>query len=132
MFFNSYPIAYDDAASIDGASWLAIYVKVALPMSKPAIVLSLLFSSVWYWNETSQAGMFFGTEIPTLPLQLENFVARYEAIFGRDDAVSSVNRLNEATSLSGTLLSILPLVVMYICLQRQFVESIDRTGIAGE
>ena len=76
--------------------------------------------------------MFFGTEIPTLPLQLENFVARYEAIFGRDDAVSSVNRLNEATSLSGTLLSILPLVVMYICLQRQFVESIDRTGIAGE
>lgn len=132
MFFSSYPIAYDNAASIDGASSLQIYTRVALPMSKPAIVLSMLFSSVWYWNETSQAGMYFGTKIATLPLQLENFVARYESIFGRDDSINSVTRLNEATTLAGTLLSIILLLVLYICLQRQFVESIDRTGIAGE
>ena len=132
MFFNSYPAAYDEAASIDGASWFSVYFKIALPMSRPAIILSLLFSGVWYWNETTQASMYFGTAIPTLPLQLENFVARYEAIFGKDDSVNSISRLNEATTLAGTLLSVLPLIILYLCLQRQFVESIDRTGIAGE
>ena len=132
MFFNSYPSTYDEAAAIDGASWFSVYLKIALPMSRPAIILSLLFSGVWYWNETTQASMYFGTAIPTLPLQLENFVARYEAIFGKDDSVSSISRLNEATTLSGTLLSVLPLIILYLCLQRQFVESIDRTGIAGE
>lgn len=132
MFFKSYPLTYDEAAEIDGATALRIYSSIAMPMSRSAIVLSLLFSGVWYWNETAQASMYFADAIPTLPVQLGNFAARYEAIFGKDDAVNTVSRLNQATSLAGTLLSILPILFLYICLQKQFVESIDRTGIAGE
>ena len=132
MFFKSYPLTYDEAAEIDGASSLRIYASIAMPMSRSAIVLSMLFSGVWYWNETTQASMYFADAIPTLPVQLSNFTARYEAIFGKDDAVNTVSRLNQATSLAGTLLSILPILILYICLQKQFVESIDRTGIAGE
>lgn len=134
MFFNSYPLSFDEAASIDGANSLSIYWKIALPMSKGATVLSLLFSSVWYWNETTQSAMFFGTKYTTLPLQLANLEARFTSLFGKNDnpAVDSATRFNQSTSMAGTMLSILPLVIFYICLQRQFVESIDRTGIAGE
>ena len=45
---------------------------------------------------------------------------------------SSGSAINESISLAGTLLSILPIVILYICLQKQFVESIERSGITGE
>lgn len=135
QFFSSYPRSFDEAAQLDGANRARIFLKVALPISTSAIVLSLLFSFVWYWNETSQANLLFGSTIKTLPLQLSSFQSRYEALFGSGsagDAGDSVNRLNDSISLAGTLLSILPVVVMYLLLQKQFVESIERTGITGE
>jgi multiple sugar transport system permease protein len=45
--------------------------------------------------------------------------------------VNIFDRLNEAVKLSGTFLNILPLLIMYFILQKWFVESVERTGIAG-
>ncbi len=132
QFFSSYPTSFDEAAELDGAGKAKIFFKISMPMASTAVVLSLLLSFVWYWNETTEANMMFGAVIKTLPLQLANFTARYEAIYGAADQTSTVNRLNESVSLAGTLLSILTLLIMYICLQRQFIESIERTGLTGE
>lgn len=132
VFFSSYPIAYDEAAKIDGANNFRLYYKIALPMAKPAITLSFLFSLVWYWNETSESSMYFGGKITTLPMQLAQFAARYADMFGRQDSVDTVAKMYEAIPLAGTCLSILPLVVIYLLLQKQFVESIERAGITGE
>lgn len=132
MFFTSYPKAYDEAAKIDGANSIMLYRKIALPMSRSAIVLTYLFSLVWYWNETNESTLYFGQKIATLPMQLANFAAKYSDIFGRDDAIDTVSKMTAAIPLSGTFLSVLPLVLIYILLQRQFVESIERVGITGE
>lgn len=132
QFFSSYPTSFDEAAELDGAGKGKIFFRISLPMASIAVVLSLLLSFVWYWNETTESNMMFGAVIKTLPLQLANFTARYEAIYGVADQSSTVNRLNESVSLAGTLLSILTLLIIYICLQRQFIESIERTGLTGE
>lgn len=131
QFFNSYPRSLDEAAQIDGARKINIFLRIAIPMAKPAIVVSILFSFVWYWNETTQSGLLFGTVIKTLPMKLGSFAESYKSLYN-SGASDTVNALNEAVSLAGTFLSILPLMVMYLILQKQFVESIERTGITGE
>lgn len=131
QFFKSYPIVLDEAAEIDGAGKFATFFRIALPMSVPAIVVAFLFSFVWYWNETYLAGIYFGKEIQTLPMRLQSFVNSYSALYPGSDG-STENRLNESIRMAGTLITIAPLILMYIVLQKQFVESVDRTGITGE
>ncbi len=132
QFFASYPKALDEAAEIDGCSKFRIFYQIALPTAVPAVVLSAVASFVWYWNETSQSSMFFGNKIPTLPIQLSIFTDRYTALYGATDTLSEVDRINEAVTLAGTLLSVLPLIIIYLILQRKFMQSVEMTGIAGE
>ena len=130
QYFTSYPKTLDEAAGLDGAGKFTIFTKIALPISKGAIVLTILFSFVWYWNETYQSGLMFGSVLQTLPLKLQSFTARYEAIYGSGSGLGG--NINESITLAGTFLSIIPLLILYIFLQRQFVESIEQSGITGE
>ena len=128
QYFSSYPKALDEAAEIDGAGKVRLFLKIALPMASGAVVLSILFSFVWYWNETYQSNIMFGWVIQTLPLRLQSFTLQYEAIYGADAAGS----ISESVVLAGTVLSVLPILLLYVLLQRQFVESIEQAGITGE
>lgn len=128
-FFSTYPKSLDESAYLEGAGRLTVFFRVALPLAVPAHVVSFLFSFVWYWNETTQASLMFGSVIKTLPIKLGSFADSYKSLYASDVSFSSVN---EAVSLAGTLLSILPLLIFYLILQRQFVESIEKSGITGE
>lgn len=134
QMFKNYPVSIDEAAELDGAGKYKIFGLIALPIAKSGIVLSVLFSFVWYWNETRQSGLFFGTEIKTLPMKLGGFAAAYADTFGEaaKGAADQAVNINEAITLAGTMLSCLPILVMFIILQKQFVESIAKTGITGE
>lgn len=131
--FNSYPVALDEAAELDGAGKYKVFFRIAIPIAKPAIVLTMLFSFVWYWNETRQSGLFFGENIKTLPMKLGSFAASYADLFeNAANATDAAMNINEAVTLAGTMLSCLPILIMFIILQKQFVESIEKSGITGE
>ncbi len=129
--FISLPKALEEAARLDGASDLRIFVTIAMPAAIPAYVVSLIFSIVWYWNETFLTVIFLGGGVTTLPMQLSRFVQAYENLYP-PGVVNIFDRLNEAVKMSGTFLNILPLLAMYFGLQKWFVESVERTGITGE
>lgn len=131
QFFKTYPKAIDEAAQIDGANKWQIFYMMAVPIGVPAIVVSLIFSFVWYWNETYLSSFYFGKTIQTLPMKLQSFVDSYNRLYPTMDG-SVVNRLNESIRMAGTLVTILPLIIVYLFLQRQFIESIEKTGITGE
>lgn len=131
QFFRMVPKALEEAAQIDGAGHFRIFFTIALPMAVPGIIISFLFSFVWYWNETYLASVYFGDALKTLPLQLQKFVATYEKMFPAEMGLSG-NKLNEGIKMAGTLLSILPLLIVYFITQRWFVEGVDRSGITGE
>ncbi len=129
--FLSLPKALEEAARLDGASSLKIFLSIALPAAVPSYIIAIIFSTVWYWNETYLTVIFLEGGIQSLPMQLSKFVQAYENLYP-PGTVNIFDRLNEAVKLSGTFLNILPLLAIYFLLQKWFVESVERTGIAGE
>jgi multiple sugar transport system permease protein len=131
--FRMIPRALDEAAQIDGAGRIKLFFHINLRLAVPAIVVVAVFSFVWYWNETYLSSLYFGNVIKTLPLQLQRFVESYSQIYKNVGAVVKPDLLiNEGIRLSGTLITILPLIIMYVIFERKLVESIDKAGITGE
>ena len=94
-----------------------------------------MFSFVWYWNESYLTnlyvhGVYGASSWTTLVIQLDNFASNYSSY--QQTAAAGATNLNESINMAGTLISILPLLIMYFFLQKQFVESIDKSGITGE
>ena len=135
QFFRQIPKVLIEASKIDGAGHLKSFLRIALPSAAPAFITVSLFSFVWYWNESYLTELYVkGVKLDsgwtTLVLQLDAFATNYNSY--ASTAVNGATSLNESISMSGTMLSILPLLLLYFVLQRHFVESIDRTGITGE
>lgn len=131
QFFESYPKALDEAAQIDGANAFRVFTRVAIPMAIPAIVVTFLFSYIWFWNETTQLSLLSGSAVRTLPMSLQAFADSFNKLYPSND-VSVGGALNEAIRMAGTLLAISPLMLVYLFLQKTFIQSVERTGITGE
>lgn len=128
QFYKMIPKALDEAAQIDGASRLYIYFKIAIPLSIPSFITSFLFSFVWQWNETYQTFMFLGDGWQTLQTRLAIFVSAAQG-----NQVSLVEAAqNEAQAMAGNILIMIPMLIVYLILQKQFIEGIDKSGITGE
>ena len=135
QFFRQVPKVLIEAAQIDGAGYFKSFFRISLPSAAPAFITVALFSFVWYWNESYLTEMYVSGVMKssgwtTLVIQLDNFATNYSAY--ASTATSGATSINEAINMAGTMLSILPLMLMYFVLQRYFVESIDRTGNTGE
>ena len=107
-----------------------------MPLAVPAVIVTTLFSFVWYWNETFLVNLFLGfgntreDGLTTLLLELSRFAQSYHGSV--EAAGIAPDPLNEGIRMAGTMLSILPLGILYLVLQRYFVESVDKAGITGE
>ena len=133
QFFRSLPASLEEAAKIDGAGIIRIFVFIAVPLAFSGYLLTFLFSFVWYFNETTLTALFLGSKFQTLPLALESFLQSFNDMnSGAVSSGESGKTINEAIYMAGTFLSILPLLVIYFIAQKQFVESVDKAGITGE
>ena len=135
QFFRQVPKVLIEAAQIDGAGYFKSFFRISLPSAAPAFITVALFSFVWYWNESYLTQMYVigkGTDSQwtTLVVQLSNFATNFSNY--ATTSGSTATNISEAINMAGTMLSVLPLMIMYFILQRYFVESIDRTGITGE
>lgn len=134
QFFRQVPKVLMEAASIDGAGHLKTFFRIAVPSAIPAIVTVVLFSFVWYWNESYLTELYVqGLSTKSVWTNLVIRLKDFDESFNTKASVGDVaTALNESVRMAATTLSILPLFVMYLILQKQFVESIDRAGITGE
>lgn len=136
QFFRQVPQALIEAAKIDGAGHFKSFFRIAVPSAAPAILVVFLFSIVWYWNESYLTQLYVvgafanSSNWSSLVVSLKTFETSYNS--ASSSLGSQMVDINESIKMAGTMLSILPLLIMYLVLQRQFVESVDRTGITGE
>ena len=127
--FNMIPKVLDEAAEIDGASAWRVFWSIVVRISGSTILVVFLFSFVWNWNETYITGTLLRGNLPLLPGKLDLFNSEFESSVS---AVGGAFRLNEAYKMSATLISISPLVLLYVFVQRKFIQGIENTGITGE
>ncbi len=135
QFFRGMPRELEEAAYIDGAGMVRTFWRVMLPGAVPGLIVAFLFSFVWQWNDYLYVTMFMANGT-FLPQALEGAASRVNrAISGSDTlAVSSGFMDDHFYSLinnAGMILVILPLLILYLFVQRYFVESVERTGIVG-
>lgn len=127
--FNMIPRVLDEAAQIDGASSMKIFWFIVVKMSATTILVVFLFSFVWNWNETYITGTLMRNNIELLPAKLNMFNNEFNSMVS---AQGGAFRLNKAYKMAATLISISPLLLLYMFVQKQFIQGIENTGITGE
>ncbi|WP_329108654.1 carbohydrate ABC transporter permease [Micromonospora sp. NBC_01699] len=119
QFIRGLPRELDDAAEIDGCGPVLTFRYVILPLLKPALVTTTIFTFIWTWNDFfSQLVYLNDPETYTLPLALRLFIDQTsESAFGPMFAMS--------------VLSIVPVVLFFLAFQRYLVEGIATSGLKG-
>jgi len=139
-FFKGLPKELEESAIIDGASVFRTFWSVMLPNARGALVTVGLFAFVWQWNDAYYVKIFevSTAEFPLLTMRLLNAAeGMYASLFytgalnliGQDVWANPV--FLALISNVSALLMMLPLLIMYLFVQKSFVESIERTGIVG-
>lgn len=143
QFFSQTPKSLDEAARVDGCGEFKIFWRIAVPLALPAAVMSFLFSFVWYWNETYFTTLYLSgtnaadtTAVSTLLMEVQRFEQSYkgylQSMSGTWAVQTADSIVNEAIKMAATMVAIIPLLILYFVMQKQFTEGIDRTGITGE
>jgi len=123
QFFISVPDEILDAARIDGAridglSEYGIFLRIMLPMSKPALATLTIFSAVFVWNDFMGPLIYLHSDsLKTIQLGLRMFIQQYSADY--------------SLIMAASLVSVIPVAILFLAFQRFFVEGIGTTGIKG-
>jgi multiple sugar transport system permease protein len=119
QFFASIPRDLDEAARIDGCGELAILWRIVLPLSKPAMAVVAIFSFMGSWNDFMSPLIYLNSvEKLTVTLGLSKFQGMYGATLWN-------------SVMAGTVLIVLPPLILFLAAQRYFVEGIHMTGLTG-
>lgn len=129
QFFRGIPKEVEEAAYIDGAGVGTTFTRIMMPNAIPAIITTTLFSFVWQWNDSFYTTTYL-TSSKVMSTQLSSLPYNLSIMLGGDPSKADPFYLSMVQD-TGILLAILPLIVIYLFVQRYFVESIERTGIVG-
>lgn len=118
QFYQSIPDELCEAARIDGMSEYGIWWRIMLPLSKPALATLVIFTFVNTWNDFLGPLIYLTrTELKTIQIGLRMFISQYSAEYGLIMAASVV--------------ALIPVLIVFLALQRFFVQGIATTGIKG-
>ena len=145
QFFRGLPKELEEAAYVDGAGFIRTFFTIVLPMAKPAFLTVGTLSFIWNYNDTTLSslfdtmGQYLLARINTLAQTVGGTTMIQQQIgiatrTGRlsHDVVTVDNVIYDAAIFSTTtLLSILPLILLFLIIQKQFVQGVERSGIVG-
>ena len=118
QFFMGLPGELEDAAKIDGSGYVGIFTRVTLPLSKPALATLTTFTFMGFWGSYMWPLIVTVTEAPrTLPIGLRYFVGQHAT--------------NYTQLMAGSVIALIPVLLLFIFNQRYFVEGIKLSGIKG-
>jgi multiple sugar transport system permease protein len=118
QFFQTIPRELEEAAQIDGCSRAAIYSRVILPLSRPALATLAVFSFLGHWNDFLLPLIAANeNEMRTLPVGLMIFLGRYNSQYGLVMAVA--------------VLATLPVIAMFLLFQKHIIRGVVMSGLKG-
>lgn len=118
QFFLSIPAELDEAARIDGAGSVRIFVQIILPLSKPALMIVGLFSFLFFWNDYLGPLIYLQTQsLFPLSLGVANFVGTYDQ--------------NYPLMMMAAMVSMLPCIALFAIAQKWFMQGVVVSGVKG-
>jgi multiple sugar transport system permease protein len=118
QFFLSFPSELEDAAKLDGCNPLSFYWRILLPNSKPIMATLGVMTFQWVWNDFQW------------PLIMINSESKRTLQVGLSYLLNE-NYINWPVLMAGSVITILPVIILFFIAQRNFVESIKLSGIKG-
>ena len=130
QFFRNIPKELEEAAYVDGCGTLKTFVRIMLPDATPILTSCFLFAFVWQWTDGFYSKTFMGN-VSLLSRQLQMIADRLDhyIVFTLHDATGASVGYTNAIVATGTLMVIVPLIVLYLFAQKGFVESLSSSGI---
>ncbi len=118
QFYEGIPDDLCEAARIDGMNEYTIYARIMLPLSKPALSTLTIFTFVNTWNDYLGPLIYLKSQDKkTIQLGLKMFISQYSSDYG--------------LIMAGSVLSLIPVLIVFLCLQKYFVEGVASTGLKG-
>lgn len=114
-FISKIPIDIDEAASIDGASDFKIFWRIIFPMLRPITATVAIVNALWIWNDFLLPRLVLTADTQTLPLSTYLFYGQYSTEYGQ--------------AMAGLLLAVLPIIIFYLILQKQFISGISSGAV---
>ncbi|OHE40697.1 MAG: hypothetical protein A2Y16_06405 [Tenericutes bacterium GWF2_57_13] len=133
-FFKLIPNDLYEAGKIDGANPFQLFWHITIRLSLSTIVVVFLFSFVWNWNEDYVTKFLVGDGIDLFTNQLGKFDSLFSTRttgLTHPDAGGEI-QLVESFKMAATVISVIPLLLLYFVGQKSFVQGIEKTGITGE
>ena len=126
QFFRGLPKEIEEAAEIDGAGTVYTYLRIMMPNAMPSVITVTIFSLVWQYNDTFFARLFM----------LSPDIALSKKLGSLQSNIMNLDRvLDPSISIlylyAGIVLTIIPIVALYVFLQKRFIEGVERSGIVG-
>lgn len=125
QFFKGIPKELEEASWIDGAGVFRTYLTIMMPNAVPPIVTVAMFSFVWQYNDVFFANMFM-SKFDFISVK----VASVASMFANVGEIKDPNYVTVVAN-AGIVLAVIPILLIYLVLQRYFMESVERSGIVG-
>ena len=124
QFFKGLPKELEEAAWIDGANLRQTYLRISLPSSSVVMTTVVILSVIWHWNDYYLAVMYTSEKFP-IAVKIAQITTDLQTI-GYWNGPYYIG-----AKCAACLVFVIPVLIMYVILQRKFVQSIDRVGITG-
>lgn len=117
-FLQAIPISLEEAATIDGCTRLQALFKVVLPLVKPGIATTYIFSFINAWNDVFTANMLISSdELKTIPVALNSLILKFDIKWGELSA--------------GVMLSIIPSIILFAFIQKYMGQGLTAGAVKG-
>jgi multiple sugar transport system permease protein len=128
QFFRGLPQELEDAARVDGCSAFGTFIRIIIPIVSPPLLVCSILSMVWHWNDFFEPAIFLvAREKFTLPMMLPLLGESMNKAAGG----SVGTNIDQATIMAACMLVIMPILIIYLEVQRYLMKSIERSGIVG-
>jgi multiple sugar transport system permease protein len=118
QFFLSLPIELEEAAVLDGTNRFQIFTKIVLPLAKPAMATLALLAFLTNWNDFLwPVYVLFSPEVQSLPAGLST--------------LQSANAVRYDLLMAGAVIASVPVLLLFVFLQRFIIEGVSRSGVKG-
>ena len=126
QFFRGLPKEIEEAALVDGCGVWYTYFRIMLINAMPAVITVAVFSIVWQFNDTFYAKLFLISE----DVVISKKISSLQAVIANVDKILDTT-IQELYLDVGIVLIILPILIIYLVLQKYFIEGVERSGIVG-